>query len=182
MMKNFIKLLAISVILVGFSATTFAQSAASASSSATLIAPLTITKTQDLNFGSLASSATAGTAVVNPETGGVSVTGGVTDPGTVAHMAATFTVAGQASSTITVANNVTEVTLDKGSGPTLTVNTFTYAMDGTTGGVQTFPGSAEIAVGGSSTLTVGATMNIPATTAAGTYASTGDFTITINYN
>jgi hypothetical protein len=183
-MKNLTKLLAITIIMLGFSVSTFAQSSAASSTTATLIAPLTITKDLDLNFGSLASSATVGSATINAQDGILTPTGGVTDPGTIAHQVATFTITGEGSDVITVANDVTTVTLSNASGDDLTVGTFLYSMD--LGVETTFNGTATIDGSGSSTFTVGATLTVPANTPAGTYASgtaggTGDFTITINY-
>ena len=178
-----IKLVMMFTILC-FSTVSYSQSSAGASSTATLIAPLEISKIQDLNFGSLASSAAAGTAKINAQTGALTPLGGVTDPGTIANQVATFTVGGEGSDVITFVNDVTSVTLENGTANQLTVGLFRYSMDA---GIETsFDGIATIDAGGSSTLTVGATLTIPANTPSGTYASstgggTGDFTITINY-
>jgi hypothetical protein len=178
-MKNTIKILAIFVVMMGFAVNSYGQSSASASTTAILITPLSITKTHDLDFSTLSSSATAGTAVIDASTGNLSVTGGVTQTGATTEQVATFTITGEPSDVITVANDVTTITLENGSSDQLTVNTFRYSMDG--GTEQNFNGTATIASGGTSTLTVGATLNIPANTPAGTYNSTSDFTITINY-
>ncbi len=93
-MKLMSKFLAISIVLLAFSAATFAQVTATATATATIIVPITIAKTADLNFGNLYVSATvAGTVVITPA-GARSATGGVgmAPGGTVG--AASFTVQG----------------------------------------------------------------------------------------
>ena len=178
-MKNTIKILAIFAVMMGFAVNSYGQSSASASTTAVLITPLSITKTFDLDFSTLSSSATAGTAVIDAQSGDLTPTGGVTQTGATNEQVATFTITGEGSDVITVANSHTSITLENATSDQLTVNTFRYSMDA--GAEQTFNGTATIASGGTSTLTVGATLNIPANTPAGTYNSTSDFTITINY-
>src|SRR5580698_2059233 len=105
-MKNIVKVIAAAVVVLGCASTSsFAQASATASCSANIITPITITKTVDMNFGNVAVSATtAGTAVLAPAgtrtTGGA---GGVTLPATIGTVAAaSFTVAGQASYTYAI--------------------------------------------------------------------------------
>jgi hypothetical protein len=177
-MKNTIKFFALFAVVLGFAVSSYGQSTAASSSTATLIAPLTIDLVNALDFGSLASTELGGSAQILANDGSLSLDGGVTDPGTIAHQVATFTIAGEGSDVITVANSHTAVTLESGTNQ-LTVNAFLYSMD--EGTATAFPGTATIAAGGSSTFTVGATLTVPALTPAGTYNSTEDFTITINY-
>jgi hypothetical protein len=64
----------------------------------------------------------------------------------------------------------TPTTVASGSN-TMSVNAFTSNPDGT--GTLT---------GGTQTLKVGATLNVGASQAAGTYTSATPFTVTVNYN
>src|SRR5882757_430849 len=147
-MKNIFKSIAIaSIAVIGFSNSSFAQAADVASASATIITPISIVKTVDMNFGNVAVSATiAGTAVLAPAgtrtTGGA---GGVTLPatnGTVS--AASFTVSGQASYTYAITLPSSCVITD-GSSHNMTVNAFT-----------SFPSATgTLSSGGTETLNVG---------------------------
>jgi hypothetical protein len=177
-MKNITKVIVPLVIgtsiLIAGSTASFAQATATASASATIITPITIVKNVDMNFGNVAVSATiAGTAVLAPAgtrtTGGA---GGVTLPatnGTVA--AASFTVSGQGSYTYAITLPASCTITDAGSH-TMTVNAFT-SSPATTG---------TLSAGGSQTLTVGATLNIAAAQAAGSYTNAAGVPVTVNYN
>ena len=52
-MKNITKLFAIALVILGFTATLSAQVSATANASAKILAGLTLTKTIDLNFGTM---------------------------------------------------------------------------------------------------------------------------------
>lgn len=168
-MKN--KLIAIGALLLVFSAKSFAQASATATSTATIVTPISISKTVDMNFGNVAVGASSGTVVLDPA-GSRSSTGGVTLPatsGTVA--AASFDVTGEGTYTydITLPSSVT-ITRNSGT-ETMTVNTFTSN-----------PSSTGALTAGAQTLTVGATLNVGASQVAGTYVSGTAFTVTVNYN
>ena len=76
------KILAFSLVLCAFTASAFAQGVtATASASATIVGPIGISNTADMNFGNVAVSTVAGTVVLTPA-GGRSVTGGCTLPAT----------------------------------------------------------------------------------------------------
>ncbi len=173
-MKNLTKVLAIASIFITGATASFAQASATASAAATIITPITITKTADMNFGNVAVSATiAGTAVLAPAgtrtTGGA---GGVTLPSTTGTVAAaSFTVAGQASYTYAITLPTT-CTLSDGASHSMTVNTFT-SSPATTG---TLSGT------GTQTLNVGATLNVSAAQASGTYTNATGVPVTVNYN
>ena len=173
-MKNIIKAIAASVVVLGCASTSsFAQATATASCSANIITPITITKTVDMNFGNVAVSATtARTAVLAPAgtrtTGGA---GGVTLPATTGTVAAaSFTVAGQASYTYAITLPGT-INISSGSN-TMSVSSFT-STPATTG---TLSGS------GSQTLNVGATLNVAAAQAPGAYTNATGVAVTVNYN
>ena len=173
-MKNIIKAIATSVVLVAAANTSFAQASATASASATIITPISIVKTVDMNFGNVAVSATiAGTTVLAPAgtrtTGGA---GGVTLPATTGTVAAAqFTVSGQGSYTYAITLPSSCVITDAGSH-TMTVDGFT-SNPATTGLLSS---------GGSQTLTVGATLNVAAAQASGVYTNATGVPVTVNYN
>ena len=170
-MKAQIRIIALALLLTGISISTFAQVSATANASATIVTPIAISKTVDMNFGNVAVSATAGTVVLTPA-GSRSLTGGVTLPtiaGTVA--AASFNVTGANNYTYTITLPSTALTITSGAN-TMSVNSFTSN--------PATPGT--LSATGSQTLNVGATLNVNASQAAGTYTSGTPFTVTVNYN
>jgi hypothetical protein len=170
-MKNTAKIFALTLALVTITISTFAQVSATATTSATIITPIAITKTVDMNFGNIAVSPTiAGTVVLAPA-GTRTKTGGVTLPavnGTVA--AASFNVTGLGTSTYSITLPGT-ITLNGTPSGTMTVGTFVSTPSGT--GALT---------AGAQTLNVGGTLNVAAAQAAGVYTNTTDMTVTVNYN
>lgn len=171
-MQKTARIFTIAVALVGFVSSSFAQESATATASATIVTPISITRNVDLKFGNVAvQSATGGTVVL--DTAGVRTpTDGVTLPAITGIVsAASFTIGGTAN----YAYGVTlpsSVTLNSG-GNTMTADVFTSNPSGL-GGV--------LSAGGSQTLKVGATLNVAAAQAAGSYLSTTPFTVTVVYN
>ncbi len=164
------KLFVSAIIILGFLSTTFGQVSATATASATIITPIAISKTVDMNFGNVAVSAVAGTVVITPA-GVRTKTGGVTLPvvaGTIS--AASFTVTGLGSYTYTITLPSTPLTISNGANA-MTVNAFTSTPSGT-----------GILSGGSQVLNVGATLNVGVNQAAGLYTSATPFSVTVNYN
>lgn len=164
-MKN--KIFAVAILAMGFSAKSFAQSSDVATATATLVTPISISKTVDMNFGTVASSATAGSVVLGTDNvatpaGGVSIPGG-------SPTAAKFTVSGEGTSSFTI-SLPTSIILAAGAN-NLTVNNFTSNPSGTGALVA---GTADVAVG--------ATLVVPANTPAGVYTNSTDLTVTVNYN
>jgi hypothetical protein len=171
-MKTSIKLFALGMILLGFSANSFGQATANAPTSATIIAPITLTKTVDMNFGNVAVIG-AGTVILVPE-GTRSATGGVTlplaFPGTIT--AAEFTVGGEGTNTYAITLPASDLTITRVSGAqTMTVGTFTST-----------PSATGVLTGGLQTLKVGATLNVGAAQVAGVYTNETGFAVTVNYN
>jgi hypothetical protein len=170
-MKN---LFLIALIVLGFSAVSFGQDVATATSSATIVAPISIANAGDMNFGNVAvQSGTGGTVILAPAggrtTGGA---GGVTlpafDNGTVS--AAHFDVAGAIGYTYSI--TLPTLPLDVTFGVnTMTVTDFTS----TPSAIGTLDGNGE------QTIDVGATLNVAAGQAPGLYES-DPFTVTVNYN
>lgn len=164
------KLAVFSITMLGFYTASFAQVSASASTSATIITPIAISKSIDMNFGNVAVSPTVPGTVVLPTSGARTQTGGVTLPvttGTVA--AAKFTVTGLAASTYSMTLPGT-ITLTSGSN-TMTVGTFTST-----------PTPTGVLTGGTQDILVGGTLNVAAAQAAGSYSNASDLVVTTNYN
>ena len=73
------KILALSVVLLAFSAGMFAQLSATDTATATIVSPLSIVNAGNMNFGKVAVGAGGGTVVLTPA-GGRSTTGDVALP------------------------------------------------------------------------------------------------------
>jgi len=174
-MKNISKvIIAAAVVVFGSTSNTFAQASATASCAATIITPISISKTVDMNFGNIAvAAATSGTVVLSTAsartTGGA---GGVTLPSTTGTVAAAqFSIAGQASYTYAI-TLPTNASLSDGSGHTMTVSSFTSNPSAT----------GTLSSGGTQTLYVGATISVAAAQAAGSYTNATGVPVTVNYN
>lgn len=104
-----------------------APKSASSSSRATILRPLTLVKSEDMDFGILAVT-TAGTAVIDPVTNSESVTGGVTKLGGTP-TSALFTGAASGGSVVNIKFPSNSATLTRvGGAETITLNNFT--LDG----------------------------------------------------
>lgn len=138
-----------------------------ATSQATLVHPLTLLKTADLDFGTLIVTG-AGTAVINPGTNAQTTTGGVTTVGGLPHGAA-FTGAAAGLSLIFVQQPTAAVILTRiGGTQTMTVTNFTLQN-----------GNFYIAFAtGAFSFRVGGTLNVAAGQLDGQYAGTFDVTAT----
>src|SRR5579864_9027654 len=122
-MKNITKVIIAAAAVLGSANISFAQATATASASATIITPIAISKTVDMDFGNIAVAASTGGTVVLDNTGSRTTggAGGVTLPsstGTVA--AAEFSVSGQASFTYAI-TLPSSATLSDGSGNSMSV-------------------------------------------------------------
>ncbi len=162
------KLLTLALVILGFSVSSFAQVTATATATGTIVSPINISKTLDMNFGNVAVNGTAGTVVLVPA-GTRSVTGGVTLPASAGTVStARFTVTGTSGYTYAITLPVVATTVTSGAN-TMTVSTFTNDATGTlTGGTQI--------------VNVGGTLNVAGAQAAGTYVSGIAFPVTVNYN
>jgi len=167
-MKKLIALFAAIVLVSGFT-TVSAQVTATATGSATIITPIAISKTTDMNFGNLAVSTAPGTIVLAPA-GTRTKTGGVTLPAVTGTFgAAVFHVTGSTGSTYSITLPSTYIISD-GASHNMTIDTFTST-----------PSSTGTLTGGAQDIQVGATLNVAGSQVAGTYTSTG-FPVTVNYN
>lgn len=140
----------------------------SAIGTATTVAPLSVVRTDDLDFGTLIASGTAGTATVNASTDARTTAGGTTAAGG-SPMAAHFTAAGRIGAVALIALPGS-ITLTRVAG-TETMTVTSISSNGPT--LRLFPGTATIDVA------VGGTLNVAANQANGTY--TGTFTVNVIY-
>ncbi len=131
---------------------------------ATLAAPISISSSGDMDFGTIVPTGTAGTVTVTPagarSSVDVTLLGG-------SPAAAAFDVTGEGNANYST-TLPSSTTLTSG-GNTMTVDTFTDDA-----------GANPRLTGGSDTFNVGATLNVGATQAEGTYS--GNFPVTVNYN
>jgi|TARA_B110000211_G_C13931047_1_gene487197 hypothetical protein len=172
MKKNTLLLL----LIVGFMTNTFSQATASATVTATIIAPIAIVNAVDMNFGNIAVQAggagSSGTVVIAPA-GTRTGTAGVTLPSTTGTFtAASFNIGGASAYTYVITIPSTGYVITKAATlETMTVSAFTST-----------PSSTGILTGGAETLNIGATLNVAAGQAPGVYSNTTGFDITVNYN
>lgn len=171
-MKKLITVIVLVILSGGIYSTGFAQSvSASATVSATIIAPLAIARVTDLNFGNIAVGAAVGTVVMTPA-GTRSVTGtcqlSATNPGTVT--AAAFAITGQGSYTygITLPSSSTSIS---GSGSPMSVDTYASS-----------PNSTGTLTSGSQTINVGGTLHVGSSQTSGLYTMASGLTISVFYN
>ena len=167
-----IKFFAVAILFSGVSVISSAQVTATATASSTIVTPIGITKTVDMNFGNVAiNSTTAGTVVLAPA-GTRTSTGGVTLPATAGTVAAAeFNVKGANNYTFSITLPSTSHEIKSGSN-TMSVTGFTSTPTPT----------GTLSATGSATVKVGATLNVSAGQAAGTYTSVTPFEVTVNYN
>ena len=134
---------------------------------AVLIKPLSLVKTDDLDFGTLISSPIAGTATINANTGVQTTAGGVSSAGGTPKRAE-FVGVGGSGLLIIIAISASP-TLTNGTGGSMPS---ALAVQGGTG-FRLFPGT------GVQTFRVGGTLNVGANQQDGNY--TGTFSLTVNY-
>lgn len=170
-MKQISKFLAIAIAILAFTGTLQAQTAtATSNAAAVIIAPLSITNTAGLHFGTIWRGTTAGTVTVDPLTGNRTSTGGVTLSGLAPlHSVAAFNVEGESGRDVNITLPAS-TTITNGA-ETMTVDVFVSDPDDTN----------PITLGaGATVLRVGATLNVLANQVSGTY--TGTFDVSVNYN
>lgn len=164
------------LLTAGFTTNTFTQAAATATVTATIIAPIAIANALDMNFGNVALQAgtagTAGTVIIAPS-GTRTRTAGITLPSTTGTFtAASFTIGGASEYTYVITIPNTGYIITKATTlETMTVSTFTSN-----------PSSTGTLTGGAETLNIGATLNVAAGQVPGVYTNNTGFDVTVNYN
>ena len=180
-MKNLLKIFAIAFVLISLSAVTFAQSVNdNATATATIVAPLTITKTVNMNFGIMGQGTNAGDVDLSPasvRTHNVALPGDVQFiPGHLGTItAASFDITGTAGFLYDITLPATATTLTQTplvTGVDMTVDSWVSnpSLQGTLSGT------------GTDVLTVGGTLHVGAAQEAGIYISGTPFIVTIIYN
>lgn len=170
-MNTLRKFFLIALVLMAYSAATYAQVTAGATVTSTIVTPIAITNAGNMNFGNMAVSATAGTVILATN-GTRTITGGVTLPavaGTVS--AAHFAVSGTGTYTYSISLPTDDTRVSSGQNFML-VNTFISDPSST----------GTLSAGGAQTVNVGATIHVGAGQAAGIYTSDSPFQVTVNYN
>lgn len=169
------KLLLLAFVVLGISAVSFGQvgETKTATSSATIVTPISLTKVTDMNFGNVAVNATAGGTVVLTPAGTRTATGGVTAATALAGTitAAVFTVNGDNNHTFSITLPSGNHEIKHGTSDVMQVSAFTSTPSGT--GTLT---------SGTQTLQIGATLNVGAAQAPGLYTSTTPFEVKVDYN
>ncbi|MFZ4740023.1 MAG: DUF4402 domain-containing protein [Bacteroidales bacterium] len=180
-MKKSIIIIA-AIFMTAFTTNVMAQNGAtiSANSSATseIITPLSIMKTQDMNFGKLAVLAgVPGTCILT--TAATRTPGGGVNLSNSTPTNSIFAVAGESSRNyaITLPSTIT-VTGPSGSSPMQIDNLKLITTD--LQAERSAPTTSTIDGSGADQITVGGTLNVAGNQAKGSY--TGPFTITIAYN
>lgn len=139
-----------------------------AQANAVMLFPLEIVKNRDLDFGNIASTGVAGTVVINPETDTIAATGGALLVGGGTPHAAQFTGAAQGNHVVIIRIPKQPVTLTRvGGTDTMTANNFTLQ------GLDRRAVAARVAFD----FKVGATLNVKANQAEGSYVGTFDVSI-----
>ncbi len=161
MTNRFMKAALAGTVLAAAFASTGAQAAtATAQAKAQILRQITVTKTSDLDFGTIVTGAAASTVIVST-TG--ARTCGVGLVCTNATTAAGFGIVGTTGAIVTIASDPT-VSLTSGAN-SMTATLLTSAATRTLTGTDAF--------------TVGGTLAVGASQADGAYA--GTFTVTVNY-
>lgn len=170
--RNLIASAALAAALFAGGPAAYAQTAPAtqnAEGSALLLVPLTLVKIDDLDFGSVVTSAAPGTVTINPSTGARSFTGGVTGPTSDAGYRAYFAGAGAANQQVLLALSP-PVALTSAGGDTIPVVGLT--LDGPANRTID-PVTRAFYVG------IGGTLQIAANQAPGDYSA--DFWLTAIY-
>lgn len=170
-MKKFF--VAVVALLAVMSISSFAQSTnqATASADAKIVAGISLTKVNDLKFGQIVRSATAGTVSIDAASGTRSANGGVTLGLADGAQAAEFSVAGEPAYNFAITLPKLVTLTKNGSTETMDVENFTSTLTNDAGTLDSR---------GEASFNVGAEISVGANQATGVYQ--GDFTITAAYN
>jgi hypothetical protein len=140
-----------------------------ATGAAQIILPATITKLNDMDFGCVTVT-TAGTAILDSNTGAVTTTGGVAFAGCFPH-AAQFAAVSPSKTIVRITIPNRPVTLTR-SGGTETMTVDTWTINGAT--------TRNVIAHETFSFAIGGTLHVAANQVEGTY--TGTFDVILNYN
>ena len=168
-MKN--KILITCLLFSSFITQIYAQVTATATTTATIVTPVSVAKNTDMSFGNLAVQTSTGGTIVLAPAGTRTRTSGVTLPATTGTVtAASFTVTGNGTFTYAITLPTSVTITHSGGVQTMTATSFTSNPSGT-GALSS----------GTQDITVGATLTVAAAQLEGVYTS-GNFSVTVNYN
>lgn len=136
---------------------------------AIILRPLSLIKKTDMDFGDLLTSATAGTATIDPLTGTVTTTGGVI-AGAAATSSAVFLGAGSRNAPYQIRLPKAPITLTRVGG-TETMSVSNWTLDG--------PTNRRVGANEAFSFSVGARLAVAANQVDGTYV--GTFDVTVHY-
>ena len=170
MKKVTIILTGVILMTIGTLSVNAQNASATAATNATIIQPIAIVKTADLNFGNIVALTSQETVTVSPagvRSSSNALSLPTATPGTI--NAAKFTVTGLADATYSI---VVPPSFNVSSGGnTMEVSNFT-----------TTPTPTGVLAAGTQELTVGATITVAGGQAAGTYTNANALQITVAYN
>lgn len=158
-----------SLSLIAFTATSLAQSSASADADidTKIVAGITLSKTQDLQFGSVVRSAKGGTVTINPNNDQISYSG-VTRGQNMTYRAASFESTGEPDYSYSISLPKKVTLTRKGGKQTMTVTDFTSSDE-----------AGHLDNKGADRFKVGATLEVGGNQETGSYS--GSFTVMVEY-
>ena len=169
-----IKFFAIAILFSGVSVMASAQNTAtqSATASAKIVAPITLTKTTDLRFGTIATSSASGTVLVEPTAG---ATATASDGATM--VASSLANTGPAVFTITgESDQKFSLNVKTGDVITLSNSNGSKTMDVTLA-IPDFTETKNTLTGGTRSLIIGGSLAVGANQVSGAYSKTFDVTV-----
>jgi len=140
-----------------------------------VIAPVTLTKTQDLDFGTIAPSDANGRVTINARTGNRTGNANVTLIGTDGQRGL-FTITAEPRTVVTLSGG-SFVQLDGPAGQQMVMNRL--RVNRNNGGQRTLPRDYNIPGSGTMSVGFGGRLRVNANQAAGSY--TGNFDLTVEY-
>ncbi len=167
-MKNFIVFMGICVLLTSYSLKAQTSATANFTVSATIIQPISITTTSDMNFANI-DAQTGGKIILTPDNIRQSI-GGVVLAGEENLSAATFIVSGQQGYTYDISLPEDTYTLTNGI-ENMVIDNFTSSLN-----------SGNLIADESQIIRVGATLNVNANQTPGLYSTSAPIKVTVNYN
>lgn len=169
-MNTIMKTLTIAgVAAIALAGTAAYAATGTSSSSANVLTQVTLTKTADLNFGTIVNSPAAATVVISPA-GARTCGTGLVCTGTVS--AAAFGISGSKNQVVRMTVPAS-VTLSSGTTGTVGTN------DTMTATLLSSAPSTTLSAGGTSSFSVGGTLSVGANQSDGVYA--GTFNVTVDY-
>jgi len=176
------KLLALAVVILGFTAVSFGQTnSATATATGIIVTPITVNLDRPMDFGTLIASAGSVTLVPAAAATYTGVTA-FTGAGTVAPKTAQFIVNGNFSNTYAISVSGLPTTVKHSvSASTMALSAWSSTANLITFTTPTGTGIGTLDGSGVQSFEIGATLTVAAGQEAGTYTST-PFTVTVNYN